>query len=102
MITTREVESLVKDLSTSPLKPEEREKYLPTKEQMPVIIAFLKASEICRSVKTSVEGIPKRAICIREKFPEIYENVLEWKNKNPEEFDKIYRSIYWYWSKRPW
>ena len=30
------------------------------------------------------------------------ENVLKWKSLNPQEFNKIYRSVYWYWSKRPW
>jgi len=98
-LTTEEVKRIVKDVVKYPLPPEKRERFLPTREQLPVIITFMRASEACETVKRTAEVrgliIPKRSVCISEKFSEYHPETLEWARRNPDDFEELYRSIWW-------
>jgi len=71
-----------------------------TEEQGRVLMAFIRASDQCKDVK-GVERRPlglitKRALCVREEFPEKYEEVKEipdkkFKKKFFEEFGEHFR-----------
>ena len=98
MITTEEIKKLTEHLVRRPLTEEERKYYLPTKDQLKVIIAFLKASEECKGIKSTEKVdmiIPKRAVCVGEKFDEYHKNVEEWAKSHPKEFEELYKKIYW-------
>jgi len=101
VLTTEMVKNLVGDLMRGkPLSPEERVKFLPTYDQTKILITFLRASKACEGVKSTEKVdmiIPKRAVCIGEKFKEFYPETEEWVKSHPNEFDKIYRSIVWGW-----
>jgi len=98
MITTEEVKRLTEHLMRTPLTEEERKGLLPTKDQLKVVIAFLRASEACKSVKSTEKVdmiIPKRAVCIENEFSKYYPEVVRWAESNPMDFEELYRRIYW-------
>jgi len=87
-------------LLRSPLEPAKRERLLPTKDQLRVVLAFLDAVETCRSTKgiVGVEWgyhIPAYSYCVgetvRKKIPEV-ELAIQ---RNPEWFEKLYSRVYW-------
>jgi hypothetical protein len=98
MVTTSEVETLLAEhnlLLPSPVK--NREKFLPTKDQLIVNISFLLASEKCKGVKSweMVWAAPKRSVCLSEQFKEIEPQVKQWAKENPEAFHKLYERVVW-------
>jgi len=94
-LTTAEVRKLVGHLLL-PYEVEDRERYLPTKDQLKVVITFLRASEKCKGVKTIEKGIPKRALCIMREFSELHPETLEWTRRNLQEFERICKRIVWH------
>jgi hypothetical protein len=98
MVTTSEVETLLAEhnlLLPSPVK--NREKFLPTKDQLIVNISFLLASEKCKGVEHWVMtwAAPKRSVCLSEQFKEIEPQVKQWAKENPEDFSKLYERVVW-------
>jgi len=81
------------------LEPAKRERFLPTKDQLRVILAFLEATETCRSVKGTqrVRGqeIPAYAVCIGSWVPRLLPEVELTIQRNPGWFEELYRRVYW-------
>jgi len=96
-ITTEEVRRLLKPHFRYYPK-ERRELFLPTREQLKVVIAFLKASELCEGVTGTEAGIPRRAICIGEEIRDLIPEVEAWASENPEEFEELYKKTVWEWT----
>jgi len=101
MLRTEEVESLLKThklLLDAPVR--NREKFLPTKDQLLVNITFLLASKKCEGVKSweMTWAAPKRAVCVSEEFKKIEPEVKEWARTHPHEFEEIYERTVW----TPW
>ena len=97
-VSTWEIEQLLKKhnlLLPSPVK--QREKFLPTKDQLLVNITFLLASEKCKGVESweMVWAAPKRAVCVADEYKKIEPEVKEWARRNPEEFQKLYERVVW-------
>jgi len=91
-LTTPKVRDLLKDLMwTQPI--EDREEYLPTRDQMPVLITFLRASKECESVKGFEKGMPKRAVCIADRFKDLHKETLDWVEENPAAFNVVYSRV---------
>jgi len=95
-LTTEEVKRLLKPHFRYYPK-EKRELFLPTREQLKVVIAFLKASELCESVRGMEKGVPKRALCVGEKIKEILPEVERWAVMHRKDFEELYRKTAWEW-----
>lgn len=95
-LTTAEVKRLTKELVRY-VPEERRERFLPTRDQTKVLISFLRAAEACESVTRTavVRGmtIPKRSLCVGEKFKDLHESTLVWAERNPADFEDVYKSI---------
>jgi len=98
MVTTSEVERLLeKHELLLPYPVENREKFLPTKNQFLTTISFLFASEKCKGVESWEPKwhAPKRAVCISEEFKKIEPEVKVWATRNPEDFKELYKRTVW-------
>lgn len=94
-LTTGEAERLMREAALREFIPDmKRRRFLPTADQTKVLITFLRASELCESVKSTAEvrgmTIPKRAVCVGDRFKELYEDTLEWAERKPEDFKRIH------------
>jgi len=86
-------------LLKTPLDPARRERFLPTKDQLRVVLAFVESAEICRSVKGTerVRGqeIPAYAVCVGSWVPRLLPEVELTIQRNPQWFEGLYRRVYW-------
>lgn len=99
-LTTGEVEQLLeRHRLLQPYPVENRERYLPTSDQLKSVISFLRAAETCKYVKgtTLYRGItvPKYVLCVAEWFKEYHPETERWAQTDPTGFKKIYERVVW-------